>query len=78
MPILTVIETFFGWLVQTTWQAAVIAALILLAQFLLRNRLSPGWRYSLWLLLVARLLMPVTPSNVSAMARGCSKISFCM
>jgi beta-lactamase regulating signal transducer with metallopeptidase domain len=56
-------ERFFGWLFQTTWQAAVIAGIILLAQFLLRNRLSPAWRHGLWFLLVARLLMPMTPPS---------------
>ena len=41
----------FRWVAQTTWQAAVLAIMILLAQGLLRKRLSPGWRYGLWLLL---------------------------
>jgi len=53
----------FGWLLQTTWRAAVIAVIILLAQWLLRNRLSPAWRHGLWFLLVARLLMPTTPNS---------------
>jgi beta-lactamase regulating signal transducer with metallopeptidase domain len=53
----------FRWVLQTTWQAAVLAGLILLAQCLLRKRLSAGWRYGLWLLLVARLLMPATPQS---------------
>jgi beta-lactamase regulating signal transducer with metallopeptidase domain len=53
----------FRWVAQTTWQAAVLAMMILLAQGLLRKRLSPGWRYGLWLLLVARLLMPGTPPS---------------
>jgi beta-lactamase regulating signal transducer with metallopeptidase domain len=56
-------ERFFEWLLQSTWQAAVIAAIILLAQLLLRNRLSPAWRHGLWFLLVARLLMPMTPPS---------------
>jgi beta-lactamase regulating signal transducer with metallopeptidase domain len=58
------LERCFGWLLQTTWQAAVIVVIILLAQFLLRNRLSPAWRHGLWFLLVARLLMPTTPGSV--------------
>jgi len=53
----------FRWVLQTSWQAAVLAGLIALAQFLLRRRLSASWRYGLWLLLVARLLMPTTPSS---------------
>ena len=53
----------FQWVLQTTWQAAVLAGLILPAQALLRKRLPPSWRYGLWLLLVVRLLMPVSPQS---------------
>lgn len=60
------VEEVFRWILQTTWQAAVLAGLILLAQLLLRRRLAPAWRYGLWLLLIARLLMPgVPPSGFS-------------
>ncbi|MGO8696930.1 MAG: M56 family metallopeptidase [Limisphaerales bacterium] len=63
MNALTGLERGFGWLLQTTWQAAVVTVIILLVQFLLRRRLSPAWRHGLWFLLVARLLMPMTPSS---------------
>lgn len=63
MNALSGLEKCFGWLLQTTWRAAVIAVIILLAQWLLRNRLSPAWRHGLWFLLVARLLMPTTPGS---------------
>ncbi len=63
MHALAGLERWFGWLLQTSWQAAVLALLILLAQFLMRNRLSPGWRHGLWLLLLIRLLMPMMPSS---------------
>src|SRR5436309_997838 len=53
----------FRWVMQTTWQAAVLAGLILLAQRLFHKRLSPAWRYGLWLLLVVRLLIPVPPQS---------------
>src|SRR5437762_14066871 len=53
----------FRWVLQTTWQAAVLAGLILLTQGLFRKRLSPAWRYGLWLLLVVRLLIPVPPQS---------------
>lgn len=66
MKIWGMVEQIFGWLVQTSAHAAVITVMVLLAQFLLRKRLSPAWRYGLWFLLVARLLMPTTPrSSVS-------------
>ncbi|HEX3988388.1 MAG TPA: M56 family metallopeptidase, partial [Verrucomicrobiae bacterium] len=57
------VEEVFRWVLQTSWQAAVLAGLILLAQWVLRKRLSAGWRYGLWLLLVGRLLMPATPQS---------------
>jgi beta-lactamase regulating signal transducer with metallopeptidase domain/peroxiredoxin len=53
----------FEWIVQTTWQATVLAGLILLTQWLLGKRLSPAWRYGLWLLLVVRLMMPSPPQS---------------
>ena len=56
-------EIIFQNVLQTTWQAAVLAGLILAAQWWLRKRLSPSWRYGLWLLLVVRLLMPVSPQS---------------
>src|SRR6185369_5642825 len=57
------VEEAFRWILQTTWQTAVLVGLILLAQWLLRRRLAPAWRYGLWLLLVVRLLMPVVPPS---------------
>ena len=59
-------ESAFKLVAQTTWQATVVAGLILVAQWLFRKRLTPAWRYGLWFLLVARLLMPASfPSALS-------------
>ncbi len=46
-------------LLQASWQAAMLAVVILLAQRLLRRWLTPTWRHALWLILVARLLLPL-------------------
>jgi bla regulator protein BlaR1 len=63
---INIAESAFRLVVQTTWQAAVVAGLILLAHWLFRKRLTPAWRYGLWFLLVARLLMPASfPSTLS-------------
>jgi beta-lactamase regulating signal transducer with metallopeptidase domain len=51
------------WVVRTTWEASLIAALVLLAQWMLRGRVSARWRYNLWLLVVARLLLPAVPGT---------------
>ncbi|MCP5526140.1 MAG: carboxypeptidase regulatory-like domain-containing protein [Verrucomicrobiales bacterium] len=48
------------WLFRVGWQSAVLVLLVLLAQRLFRGRLSAGWRHALWLVVVARLLLPVT------------------
>jgi beta-lactamase regulating signal transducer with metallopeptidase domain len=56
-------EVIFRWVLQTTWQAAVLAGLIWVVQWALRKRLSASWRYGLWLLLVVRLLMPGSPRS---------------
>lgn len=54
---------FFGWVVQTTWQGTILAVVILLTQRVLGRRLSPAWRHGLWLLLVARLVLPAAPQS---------------
>ena len=57
------IETFFGWLLRASWQAAALAILVLAAQTVFRKKLSARWRYALWLLVVARLALPVSPPS---------------
>ena len=46
-----------------SWQAAVLAGLVLAAQLALRSRLSARWRYKLWAVVILRLLIPVTPAS---------------
>ena len=56
----------FSSLLKASWQAAVLILLVLAVQWIFGRRLSPRWRYSLWLLVVARLALPWTiPSSVS-------------
>src|SRR5512137_501161 len=53
-------------LLKASWQAAVLILLVLAVQWAFGPRLSPRWRYSLWLLVAARLALPWTlPSPVS-------------
>ena len=51
------------WVARCSVQACALIALILIAQFALRNRLSPRWRYALWLLLLLKLALPWTPES---------------
>jgi beta-lactamase regulating signal transducer with metallopeptidase domain/protocatechuate 3,4-dioxygenase beta subunit len=54
-----------SWL-RASWQAGLLVAVVLAAQWLLRPLLTPRWRHALWFLVVARLLLPVMPpSSVS-------------
>ena len=56
-------SAFLAWLLSTSLQAGVLVCLVLLVQRLLGGRLSPRWRWALWLLVVARLVMPWTPES---------------
>lgn len=48
---------------EASWQAAVLAAVVVLLCLLLHDRLSARWRCALWLVVVARLLLLVTPAS---------------
>ena len=37
--------------------------LVLIVQMIFRHKLSPAWRYGLWLMVVVRLLMPASPQT---------------
>ncbi|HEX4139284.1 MAG TPA: M56 family metallopeptidase [Candidatus Methylacidiphilales bacterium] len=57
------LEAVFSWVLTTTWQASVLAVLILAAQWALGARLNPRWRHALWLLVVLRLVLPSLPAS---------------
>ena len=57
------LESAFAWVLEASWQASVLAALVLLLQGAFRGRLNPRWHHALWLLVVARLLLPVLPES---------------
>ena len=50
------------WLLRASWQAGVLAIVILVVQWLAGSRLSARWRDNLWMLVVLRLLLPVVPA----------------
>src|SRR5882762_10028081 len=62
-------QTFFDHLpslLKASWQAAVLILLVLATQRVFGRRLSPRWRYALWLLVLIRLALPWTvPSPAS-------------
>ena len=57
------LQPFFDWLLRTTVQASLLICVILLLQRILRNRLCIRWHYSLWLLLLVRMLLPWAPQS---------------
>jgi beta-lactamase regulating signal transducer with metallopeptidase domain len=57
------LESVFAWLLEASWQASVLVALVLLLQVTLRGRLNPRWHHALWLLVVARLMLPILPES---------------
>lgn len=58
-----ILNAIFIWLLRASWQASVLVGLVLLVQWVFGKKLSPGWRYALWLLVLFRLAMPVTPQS---------------
>ena len=57
------VEGTFWWVLYSSMHATVIIGLILLLRFLLRNRLAGRWQAALWLVLLARMLMPAAPES---------------
>ncbi len=54
---------------RASWQSALLIALILIVRVILGARLSPGWRFALWGLVLARLLAPVIPAGPLSLFR---------
>lgn len=54
---------FFGWLLRNSVYAAALVGLVLVLERTVFRRLPPRWRYALWLLVVARLLLPLAPAS---------------
>ena len=54
------ITPVFQWLIKTTLQASVIICIVLAVKILLSKKLTPRWHYVLWMLVIARMVMPVS------------------
>lgn len=63
-------ETGFGaWLLESSWQAALLAGLVVLVQLAFGKTLQPRWKYLLWFLVLGRLLLPSVPESPVSMYR---------
>src|SRR5215203_1481445 len=58
--VLPIASNVLPWLLRVGLQASVLVVLVLFARRLLWNRVSPAWRHALWLLVAARLALPVS------------------
>ena len=59
---------FLNELGRNSLQASVLIAAVLLVQLTLGRHLQPRWRCALWLLVVARLLIPLSFSSVASLS----------
>ncbi|MBL9136577.1 MAG: hypothetical protein JNK85_11940 [Verrucomicrobiales bacterium] len=53
----------FGWLLRNSAHACALAALVYGLELVAGRHLAPRWRYGLWLVVLARLLVPVAPES---------------
>ena len=53
----------FAWMARATWQASVLAVLVLGVQWMLRRRLSAQVRCLLWAVVLLRLIAPPLPAG---------------
>jgi TonB family protein len=51
----------FSWTVRGSLYALVVVLIIVLMQVIMRRALSEQWSYALWMILLARLVIPVGP-----------------
>ena len=61
--VMTFVQPFFDWLLQTTVIGSVVVCLILAFQKTLVGRLGPRWCHALWLVLLMRMILPWAPSS---------------
>ncbi len=62
-----IIGTFFIWLMQTSWQAAILVLIVFLVQSVFGKKLNARWRHALWLLVMVRMLLPAAPRSAMSL-----------
>ncbi len=53
----------FGWLLRNSAHAAFLGIVLCFLELTVLRRLAPRWRYLLWLMVLARLLLPIAPES---------------
>ncbi|MDR0532944.1 MAG: ankyrin repeat domain-containing protein [Verrucomicrobiales bacterium] len=62
-------QTLLNWLIESTWQASLLALLVVGVQFIFHRTLTARWRYLLWLPVIVRLLIPALPESPASIYR---------
>jgi beta-lactamase regulating signal transducer with metallopeptidase domain/5-hydroxyisourate hydrolase-like protein (transthyretin family) len=60
--VFSLLEIALMSIVHAGWQAAVLGAVVFIVCRLLGKSLQPRWRFALWLIVFARLALPVVPT----------------
>ena len=68
---LSAVEVMLTWLIDMRVRPALLAAVVLASTWMLGSWLQPRWRFALWLVVLARLAMPVIPVAPGACFRLC-------
>ncbi|HTV39121.1 MAG TPA: M56 family metallopeptidase [Candidatus Sulfotelmatobacter sp.] len=63
MNVTTSLTELFEWLLNRSWQAGVLVLCVLLIQWIGRRWLTNRWRFALWWIVLARLLLPFGPAS---------------
>ena len=59
----------FDGLLESSWQASVLAGLVLAARWVFRRSLPSRWCYLLWMVVIGRLLLPALPESPASVYR---------
>ena len=57
------LEKQLNWLLNHSLQAGLLVLLVLAVQWIFRSRLTSRWRFALWWIVVARLVLPFSPES---------------
>ncbi|MFC3747630.1 M56 family metallopeptidase [Paenibacillus sp. GCM10012306] len=59
----TSLNSVFSWVIRGSIMAGILIVLVLVLQFLLRNKLEVRWKYLLWIPVALRVLLPWAPES---------------
>ena len=60
-------EDQVNWLLSHSFQAGVLVLLVLAVQWIFRRQLTNRWRFALWWIVLARLLLPFSPQSAMSL-----------